>query len=179
MLLFVRLAELGSQTMLQQLLVDNFLHCDLHPGNILASPIHTPLALVGLCIVPEWRGASLSVTMLASCPELCADSSNKLLPSVATVRVGIFLKVALDPPKQPLLFMAARCMQQLAPLGCPAPPKSWMQPRIVLLDTGKSQPHSTHKDRTNYARSAADGVCHDPMLSAVETTGRHGHALDG
>ena len=55
------------------------------------------------------------------------------------VRNEIFLKVALDPPKQPLLYAAARCMQQLAPLGCPSPPKSWMQPRIVLLDTGKSQ----------------------------------------
>ena len=59
-----RLAELGSQTMLQQLLVDNFLHCDLHPGNILASPICTPRALVGLCVVPEWRGASLSLNTL-------------------------------------------------------------------------------------------------------------------
>ena len=91
---------------------------------------------------------SKSVIEYASCLVPWAGSSNELLLSVAMVRFDLFPKVALDPPKQPLLYTAARCMQRLAPLGCPGPPKSWMQPRIVLLDTGMSQPYSTHKDRT-------------------------------
>lgn len=32
-----RLAQLGSQTMLQMMLVDNLIHSDLHPGNILVA----------------------------------------------------------------------------------------------------------------------------------------------
>jgi aarF domain-containing kinase len=32
-----RLAKLGSQTMLQMMLVDNLIHSDLHPGNILVA----------------------------------------------------------------------------------------------------------------------------------------------
>jgi predicted unusual protein kinase regulating ubiquinone biosynthesis (AarF/ABC1/UbiB family) len=32
-----RLAQLGNQTMLQMMLVDNLIHSDLHPGNILVA----------------------------------------------------------------------------------------------------------------------------------------------
>eukprot|EP00882_Tetradesmus_deserticola_P025653 GHRQ01028197.1.p1 GENE.GHRQ01028197.1~~GHRQ01028197.1.p1 ORF type:complete len:196 (+),score=98.13 GHRQ01028197.1:411-998(+) len=43
----VRLAELGSGTMLQMMLVDNLIHSDLHPGNILVR-LEPPQGLLGL-----------------------------------------------------------------------------------------------------------------------------------
>ncbi|GBF99975.1 hypothetical protein Rsub_12668, partial [Raphidocelis subcapitata] len=42
-----RLAELGSGTMLQMMLVDNLIHSDLHPGNILVR-LEPPTGLLGL-----------------------------------------------------------------------------------------------------------------------------------
>ncbi|KAI8469109.1 MAG: hypothetical protein J3K34DRAFT_459528 [Monoraphidium minutum] len=42
-----RLAELGSGTMLQMMLVDNLIHSDLHPGNILVR-LEPPSGLLGL-----------------------------------------------------------------------------------------------------------------------------------
>ncbi len=42
-----RLSELGSGTMLQMMLVDNLIHSDLHPGNILVR-LDPPGGLLGL-----------------------------------------------------------------------------------------------------------------------------------
>ncbi len=50
-----RLAELGSQTMLQMLLVDNLIHSDLHPGVKLRL-----ISFVMLCVmVTAWYGLML------------------------------------------------------------------------------------------------------------------------
>jgi len=43
-----RLSELGSGTMLQMMLVDNLIHSDLHPGNILVR-LNPPTGLLGAC----------------------------------------------------------------------------------------------------------------------------------
>ncbi len=43
----LRLSELGSGTMLQMMLVDNLIHSDLHPGNILVR-LNAPTGLLGL-----------------------------------------------------------------------------------------------------------------------------------
>lgn len=48
-----RLSALGSGTMLQMMLVDNLIHSDLHPGNILVR-LDPPNGLLGL--VYKWVG---------------------------------------------------------------------------------------------------------------------------
>lgn len=56
-----RLAQLGNQTMLQMMLVDNLIHSDLHPGNIL-------VALVCALGAPSASAVSLYLTFFEAHP---------------------------------------------------------------------------------------------------------------
>lgn len=56
-----QLASIGSGTMLQMMLVDNLIHSDLHPGNILVR-LEPPAGLLG---------GSLMMMLLAAGASLC------------------------------------------------------------------------------------------------------------
>ncbi len=62
-----QLASIGSGTMLQMMLVDNLIHSDLHPGNILVR-LEPPAGLLGGCMPAGWVHACwLSACLLGGC----------------------------------------------------------------------------------------------------------------
>ncbi len=67
-----RLAQLGSQTMLQMMLVDNLIHSDLHPGNILVALVRRQNTFPHSCgYAAPWTRPAPAAGLAYLCEQLC------------------------------------------------------------------------------------------------------------
>ncbi|GFR39830.1 hypothetical protein Agub_g324 [Astrephomene gubernaculifera] len=83
-----RLSELGSGTMLQMMLVDNLIHSDLHPGNILVR-LDPPAGLLGLIYSGLDRLRSLPSVAAATRARIELLQQRWLQPSLVLLDVGM------------------------------------------------------------------------------------------
>lgn len=101
-----RLAALGSGTMLQMMLVDNLIHSDLHPGNILVT-LERPRGLLGLAYracgrLKHWQRLKPSVRR-----QLDRLQSAWLDPCIILLDVGMATELTLEDQRNMLgLFRA-------------------------------------------------------------------------
>ncbi|KAK9836261.1 hypothetical protein WJX81_000321 [Elliptochloris bilobata] len=96
-----RLAQLGSQTMLQMMLVDNLIHSDLHPGNILVALDPPPPPLLAPAAALLQRLAPYGLTV----PEAW------LQPRIVLLDVG--MATHLSPEEQSIMLELFQALARL------------------------------------------------------------------